>query len=86
MIEWTTIAIAVAGSISISEIIDLFTIKEHRKGMKIENKEKEDSRWEKLADQQVEQINQLNDQVTNLNDRVEKKDENKIRWSKYCFG
>lgn len=84
MIEWTTIAIAVAGSISIGEIINLFTIKEHKKGMKIENKEKEDSRWEKLADQQADQISQLNEQITNLNDRVEKKDARIIELEDRC--
>ena len=77
MIEWTTIVIAIAGSISIGEIINLFTIKEHKKGMKIENKEKEDSRWEKLADQQAEQISQLNE-------RMEKKDARIIELEDRC--
>jgi hypothetical protein len=44
MIEWSTIVIAIAGSISIGEIISLFTVKEHKKGMKIENQQKEDER------------------------------------------
>ena len=77
MIEWTTIVIAIAGSISIGEIINLFTIKEHKKGMKIENKEKEDNRWEKLADQQA-------DQITSLNDRMEKKDARIIELEDRC--
>lgn len=74
MIEWGTIIVAVVGSIGINEIINLFTIREHKKGMKIENQQKEDERWEKLADQQAEQINQLNEQIASLNDRLEKKD------------
>ena len=77
MIEWTTIVIAIAGSISIGEIINLFTIKEHKKGMKIENEEKEDNRWEKLADQQA-------DQITSLNDRMEKKDARIIELEDRC--
>ena len=77
MIEWTTIVIAIAGSISIGEIINLFTIREHKKGMKIENKEKEDNRWEKLADQQAEQIVQLNE-------RMEKKDARIIELEDRC--
>lgn len=77
MIEWTTIVIAVAGSISIGEIINLFTIREHKKGMKIENKEKEDNRWEKLADQQADQIN-------NMNERLEKKDARIIELEDRC--
>ena len=70
MIEWSTIVIAIAGSISIGEIINLFTIKEHKKGMKIENKEKEDNRWEKLADQQAEQITQLNETMQKKDARI----------------
>ena len=77
MIEWTTIAIAVAGSISIGEIINLFTVREHKKGMKIENKQKEDDRWEKLADQQADQIN-------NMNERLEKKDARIIELEDRC--
>ena len=68
MIEWTTIAIAVAGSISIGELINLFTVKEHKKGMTIENKQKEDERYLKLIDE-------LQDQNTTLHERLEKKDE-----------
>jgi len=75
MIEWGTIIVAVCGSIGINEIINLFTLKEQKKGMKIDNKQKEDERWEKLADQQSDQITQLNEQITSLNDRLEKKDE-----------
>lgn len=77
MIEWTTIAIAVAGSISIGEIINLFTVREHKKGLNIENKQKEDDRWEKLADQQADQIN-------NMNERLEKKDARIIELEDRC--
>lgn len=84
MIEWGTIVVAIVGSIGINEIINLFTIKEHKKGMKIENKQKEDERWEKLADQQAEQINQLNEQIASLNDRLEKKDARIIELEDRC--
>ena len=84
MIEWGTIVVAIAGSISISEIINLFTLREHKKGMKIDNKQKEDERWEKLADQQAEQITQLNEQIANLNDRLEKKDVRIIELEDRC--
>lgn len=77
-------AIAIAGSISISEIINLLTIREHKKGLKIENEQKEDERWEKLADQQTDQINQLNEQITSLNDRLEKKDARIIELEDRC--
>ena len=84
MIEWGTIVVAVVGSIGINEIINLFTIREHKKGMKIENQQKEDERWEKLADQQAEQITQLNEQIASLNDRLEKKDARIIELEDRC--
>ena len=84
MIEWTTIAIAVAGSISIGEIINLFTVKEHKKGMKIENKQKEDERWEKLADQLQDQVEKLQNQIEALNERLEAKDNRIIELEDRC--
>ena len=44
MIEWGTIGLAILGSVSIGELISLFTLREHKKGMKIDNKQKEDER------------------------------------------
>lgn len=84
MIEWGTIVVAVVGSIGINEIINLFTIREHKKGMKIENQQKEDERWEKLSDQQAEQITQLNEQIVSLNERLEKKDARIIELEDRC--
>lgn len=68
MIEWTTILIAIAGSISIGEIINLFTVREQKKSMNLDNKQKESDNYVKL-------INELQDQNNNLNERLEKKDE-----------
>lgn len=84
MIEWGTIALAVVGSVSVGELISLFTVREQRKGMKIDNEQKEDERWEKLADQQSDQITQLNEQIASLNDRVEKKDARIIELEDRC--
>ena len=84
MIEWTTIAIAIAGSISIGEIISLFTVKEHKKGMKIENKQKEDERWEKIADQLQDQVEKLQTQIETLNSRLEAKDNRIIELEDRC--
>lgn len=75
MIEWGTIALAVVGSVSIGELISLFTVREQRKGMKIDNKQKEDSRWETLLNEVQEQNSRLQEQNTMLHDRLEKKDE-----------
>lgn len=68
MIEWTTILIAIIGSVSVGEIINLFTARETKKGMQLDNKEKEDNRWEKIT-------NELQEQNALLNERLDKKDE-----------
>lgn len=74
MIEWSTIGLAVLGSVSIGELINLFTLREHKKGLKIDNKQKEDERWEKLVNELQEQNNKLQEQNTMLHERLEKKD------------
>lgn len=68
MIEWGTILLAVVGSLSVSEIIHLFTIRETKKGMRLDNQQKESDNYVKLIDE-------LQDQNNNLNERLEKKDE-----------
>lgn len=72
--EWTTIIVALIAAILPSGLIGVFTLREQRKNAILQNKEKEedikekeDNRWEKLADQ-------LQDQVENLNERLDKKD------------
>lgn len=72
--------ITIIGSIlaavgGVSGIVALVTIRETKKGKQLDNagkeeeiKEKNDSRWEKLADQ-------LQDQIETLNERLIKKDE-----------
>lgn len=75
MIEWGTIALAVVGSVSIGELISLFTVREQRKGMKIDNKQKEDERWQRLLDEVQEQNSKLQEQNSMLHERLEKKDE-----------
>lgn len=84
MIEWGTIALAVVGSVSIGEIINLFTIKEHRKGMKIENKQKEDERYLALIDELQDQNKMLQEQNNMLHERLEKKDERIIELEDRC--
>jgi len=63
----SSIIIAIISVIGGGSIVSLLTVKEVKKGLKIDNKEKEDNRWERLA-------NELQDQVEKLNDRIEKKD------------
>lgn len=75
MIEWGTIALAVVGSVSVGELINLFTVREQRKGMRIDNKQKEDNRWETLLNEVQEQNSKLQEQNSMLHERLEKKDE-----------
>lgn len=74
MIDWTTILIAIVGSISIGELVSLFTAREQKKGMQIDNKQKEDERWEHLVDQLQDQVEKLQNQIASLNERVDAKD------------
>ena len=84
MIEWTTIVIAVAGSISIGEIINLFTVREHKKGMNIENKQKEIENKQKEDERYLKIIDELQDQNTMLHERLEKKDERIMELEDRC--
>ena len=77
MIDWTTILIAVVGSISIGELISLFTAREQKKGMQIDNKQKEDERYLAL-------INELQDQNSALTERLDKKDARIIELEDRC--
>lgn len=81
MIEWGTVVLAVVGTFSVSEIIHLFTIRETKRGLKLDNKQKEDSRWEHLVDQLQDQVEKQQEQIAVLNDRIEKKDERIIELS-----
>lgn len=81
MIEWTTIITALIAALIPSGLIGFFTIREQRNAAKLANKEKEtdikekeDGRWERLADQLSEQVDKLNTQIEDLNMRLEKKD------------
>jgi len=75
MIEWGTIIVAVCGSIGINEIISLLTLKEQKKGMKIDNKQKEDNRYLALVDELQDQNKTLQEQNSMLHERLDKKDE-----------
>lgn len=75
MIEWGTVVLAVVGTFSVSEIIHLFTIRETKKGMKLDNKQKEDSRWEHLVDQLQDQVERLQVQIEKKDESLAKKDE-----------
>lgn len=48
-------------------LITVFTLRDIKKGLKIDNNAKEDDRWSKLCDEQQ-------DQIEKLNERLEKKD------------
>lgn len=84
MIEWGTIALAVVGSVSVGEIVNLFTIRELKKGMKLDNKEKEDNRYLRLIDELQDQNRMLQEQNTVLHERLEKKDARIIELEDRC--
>ena len=71
--------ISIIGSVlaavgGVSGIIALYTAKETKKGMQLDNAQKEDNRWEKLADQLSDQVDKLNKQIEDINIRMDKKD------------
>ena len=72
--EWTTIIVAIIGALAGGGLTALLTLRERKKGAQLENKEKEDGRWERLADQLESQIGNLNEQIVTLNERLDKKD------------
>lgn len=65
--DWATIIVALIGSLGGGWLISLLTLRQTKKGKDIENKQKEDERWSKLCDEQQ-------DQIEDLNVRLEKKD------------
>ena len=58
--DWITLIVSVLSVIFGGGLISLLTIREQRKGMKLDNKEKEDNRWERLVDQLSDQVESLN--------------------------
>lgn len=65
--EFTSIIIAIIGALAGGGLVSLLTIHETRKGLKIDNKGKEQDQFIKLVDE-------LQDQNEKLNDRLEQKD------------
>ena len=65
--DWVTLLATLITVLFGQGIIALFTIRETKKGMKLDNKEKEDNRYITL-------INELQDQNEKLNEKIDKKD------------
>lgn len=65
--DFTSIIIAIIGALAGGGLVSLLTIHETRKGLKIDNKGKEQDQFIKLVDE-------LQDQNEKLNDRLEQKD------------
>lgn len=63
----TTILTALISALLGGGLITIFTLRETRKSLQIDNQKKEDDRWSKLCDEQQ-------DQIEKLNERLEKKD------------
>lgn len=64
------IGAAVAAVGGVSGLVAMFTIRETKKGMALDNKEKEDNRWSKLCDELQDQIETLNERLTNKDARI----------------
>lgn len=65
--DWTTIVASLIAALSGGGLISLLTIRETRKKLKVENKEKEGEVYVKLIDE-------LQDQIEKQNERLDKKD------------
>lgn len=65
--DWITLIVSLVSVIFGGGLISLLTIREQRKGMKLDNKDKQQEIHFKL-------INELQDQVEKLNERLDKKD------------
>ena len=65
--DWITLIATLVTVLFGQGILGFFTLRETKKGMKLDNKEKEDNRWERIA-------NELEEQLRVANERAEKKD------------
>jgi cell division protein FtsB len=66
--DWISIITSFVSVLLGGGILSFFTIKEQKKGLKIDNKTKEESIW-------AARVEDLNKQVEALNERIDKKDE-----------
>lgn len=65
--DWISIIVAIIGALGGGGLVSLLTIRETKKGLKVENKDKESDVYIKL-------INELQDQIEKQNERLDKKD------------
>lgn len=72
--EWTTILVTLIGSILAGGIVSLFTIRESKKNMQLDNEGKEIENKDKEQEIHLKLIDELQDQIDKLNERLDKKD------------
>lgn len=72
--EWTSIIIALIGSILGGGIVSIFTIRESKKNMQLDNEGKEIENKDKEQEIHLKLIDELQEQVDKLNERCDKKD------------
>ena len=65
--DWISIIVAIIGALGGGGLVSLLTIRETKKGLKVENKDKESDVYIKL-------VNELQDQIEKQNERLDKKD------------
>lgn len=66
--EWTTIIVAIIGALAGGGVTSLVTMREKKTGKQLENQSN-------LQEIELKLVNELQDQIENLNLRIEKKDE-----------
>lgn len=74
MIEWTTVIVTLIGSVLTGGILSIFTIRESKKNMQLENEGKEIENKDKEQEVHLKLIDELQEQIDKLNDRLDKKD------------
>lgn len=65
--EWTTIIVAIIGALAGGGMLRLLTVKEGKKEKQLDNKDKE-------MEMELKLVNELQDQIEKLNERLDKKD------------
>lgn len=65
--DWISIIVAIISALGGGGLVSLLTIRETKKGLKVENKDKESDVYIKL-------VNELQDQIEKQNERLDKKD------------
>ena len=73
--DWLTLIGTLITVLFGSGIISFFTLRETKRGMKLDNKEKEDNRWERICNEREEQIRIQNEIIDKKDTIIQEKDD-----------